>query len=282
MGVPHGVVDEDGALVIVVRGDLAAQAREEILRYERENAGWPPRERVNRPISQGVHAAIVFGGLLVLAYVLQHERRYGLDWETLGRSDAGLVRAGEWWRAVTALSLHADLPHLVGNIVFGAAFGIVLAQSVGVGIAWWAFLLSGALGNFVNAWLQAPAHSSIGASTAVFGALGVQAAFEWVRRRQLAYRPWRRWAPLVMGLALLGWLGTGGASIDDPRALDGTLRRVDVMAHVFGFAVGAVLGIALALWRGSLRFPTTAQVLMTVSAVLALAAAWTLAIGSGR
>ena len=35
----------------------------------------------------------------------------------------GRVTGGEWWRAVTALFLHADALHLAGNVIFGAAFG---------------------------------------------------------------------------------------------------------------------------------------------------------------
>lgn len=280
MGLPHGILEVDRSFVVVARSDVADLAREELLRYERENVGWPPREIASQPISQGIHAAIVYSGVMALGYLLQHENRYGVDWAEVGRADAGLIRAGEWWRAITALSLHVDLPHVAGNIVFGAVFGIILAQSIGVGLAWWGFLLSGALGNFVNAWFQAPSHLSMGASTAVFGALGLQVAFEWMRRHELRYRGWRRWAPLVMGVALLGWLGTGGASIDDPKAIRGTLEKVDVMAHVFGFGAGAALGILLGMQRDRLRASPLMQFIVATSALFALAAAWTLAVAS--
>jgi membrane associated rhomboid family serine protease len=282
MGMPHGQLQVDESFVIVARADVADRAREEILRYERENIGWPPRETAVQPISQGIHAAIVYCGVIALVYILQHREMYGLDWGALGRAEAGLIRSGEWWRAMTALSLHVDLPHVAGNMVFGAAFGIILAQSIGVGLAWWGFLLTGTLGNLLNAWFQDASHRSIGASTAVFGALGLQVAFEWMRRKQLRYAGWRRWAPLVMGLGLLGWLGTGGASIDDPKALDQALDRVDVMAHVFGFLVGAVAGIVLGLRKQPLRIRPVGQAVLTVSAVVALAAAWTLALTFGR
>lgn len=282
MGLPHGTLQVDDSFVVVARNDVADQARNEIIRYERENVGWPPREVAPQPISQGIHAAIVYAGVMVLVYILQHRDMYGLDWTRLGRADAALIRSGEWWRAVTALSLHVDLPHLAGNIVFGAAFGVILAQSIGVGLAWWGFVLTGALGNLLNAWLQSPEHNSIGASTAVFGVLGLQTAFEWMRRRELQYRAWRRWVPLVMGLGLLAWLGTGGASIDDPKAFDVALEKVDVMAHVFGFAVGAIAGLALGLRKQPVRFRPVGQALLTISAFVALCAAWMLALGAGR
>ena len=281
MGLPHGILESEGQFHVVVRPELAARAGEEIARYERENVGWPPRESHPAPISQGIHAAIVYGGILVLVYTLQHASRYGVDWAEIGRGEAARIRGGEWWRAITALTLHVDLPHLAGNVVFGAAFGVILAQSIGVGVAWWGFLLSGALGNLLNAWLQPPDHRSIGASTAVFGALGLQVAFEWMRRGELSYRGWRRWAPLVMGAALLGWLGTGGASIDDPKKIESALDRVDVLAHVLGFAVGLSMGAVLGLRRKSLRLKPTTQILVASTVPVALAVAWMLALLQG-
>jgi membrane associated rhomboid family serine protease len=282
MGLPHGTLQVDDSFVVVARADVADHAREEILRYERENVGWPPREEAVQPISQGIHAAIVYCGVMALVYILQHQEMYGLDWTALGRADAAQIRSGEWWRAMTALSLHVDLPHVAGNMVFGAAFGVILAQSIGVGLAWWGFLLTGTLGNLMNAWFQDPSHSSIGASTAVFGVLGLQAAFEWMRRKQLQYRAWRRWAPLVMGLGLLAWLGTGGASIDDPKALDKALEKVDVMAHVFGFLAGAIAGLVLGMRKKPLRLAPFGQAVLTLSALVALVGAWMLALAFGH
>ncbi len=98
-------------------------------------------------------------------------------------SHAGLIREGEWWRAVTALGLHADAVHLAGNMVFGIVFGFLAGELLGWGLAWFGMLLAGALGNALNAFVQAPGHTSIGASTAVFATLGILAAYTWKRRR---------------------------------------------------------------------------------------------------
>ena len=43
-----------------------------------------------------------------------------------------LVLAGELYRTVTALTLHADLPHVAGNALFG---GFFLAALAGLGSA---------------------------------------------------------------------------------------------------------------------------------------------------
>jgi membrane associated rhomboid family serine protease len=41
---------------------------------------------------------------------------------------------------VTALGLHLDLLHLAGNLAFGTVFGVMLAQSIGFGLAWLTFV----------------------------------------------------------------------------------------------------------------------------------------------
>lgn len=282
VGIPSGTAHNGQDHVLVVRMVDAERAQAEIARYDSENRGWPPREAAPAPISLGVHAAIVYGGLLAFAYVCEVQQSFGLDWGGAGAARAERITSGEWWRSLTALTLHADLQHIAGNIVFGALFAVILSQSVGVGVAWWAFVITGGLGNALNAFVQDPAHTSIGASTAVFGLLGVQAAYEWMRRRELRYQGWRRWAPLVMGAALLAWLGTGGQSVDPhdmPRGLqdlDANVRRIDILAHVFGFAVGIAAGTALG-WIPRRLLQAKWQNALAAAAPLALAAAWWLA-----
>ena len=92
-------------------------------------------------------------------------------------------------------------------------------------------LLSGAAGNWLTAALRGAPHSAVGASTGIFGGIGGLAALELMRRRRgAAVSAWRAWAPIAAGLALLGFLGTSPQS--------------DVLAHLFGFAVGALLGVS--------------------------------------
>ena len=53
-----------------------------------------------------------------------------------GHSGSWVVVRGEWWRAFTALTLHADAGHLMANLLFGVLFAYPAAQLVGVGVAW--------------------------------------------------------------------------------------------------------------------------------------------------
>ena len=127
--------------------------------------------------------------------------------------------AGEWWRAVTALGLHADLGHIGSNLVAGSLFGFFLAEILGGGLAWLMILAAGAAGNAINALIQPATHTSIGASTAVFGAVGLIAVLALRYRPRRWRRGLRRWAPLAAGIMLLAFLGTeGSASISVPTS----------------------------------------------------------------
>jgi len=246
----------------------AVVAREQLARFAVENRGWPSRPLLLPAMTSGTGAALVYATLLVLAFLAQQRGSYGVDWLSAGRADAALILDGEWWRAVTALSLHADVSHLAGNVLFGALFGVMLAQSVGGGAAWLIFVVAGAAGNFINAWWRAPDHLAIGASTGVFALVGAQAACDWMRRGRIRRHPMRRWAPIIMGVALLSWFGGGNGD-----------RQVDVTAHAFGFFAGLACGGAME-WRTVAWFRTSrAQNAMTATTLGFLALAWAMALG---
>jgi membrane associated rhomboid family serine protease len=290
MGIPHGTMHADGTLLLLVRTEDGARATEQIERYERENVGWPPREDVPAPISDGAVAIAIYAAILLGLYALDHggaSNGANRDLWSVGAAVAGKIRAGEVWRAITALTLHTDLSHVVGNLLFGGVFGWILARSVGAGFAWAGFVLAGALGNLLNALLQPADHVSIGASTGVFGALGIQVAFEWTRRRETGASKWRTWVPIAMGLALFLWLGTGGGSFsvtdtarETQRKLTEITSHVDVMAHVTGAAVGLLIGIALATLRNKVRFRGRVQTVTGAVTIAAVGVAWWIALHS--
>ena len=88
-----------------------------------------------------------------------------------------------------------------------------------------------------------------------------------MRRRRMI--PWRggirRWAPLAAGVMLLVYLGFGG-------------ERTDVGAHVAGFAVGGVLGLALAHFSAHVRQGPRAQRLYGLLSCSLVSLAWLLAL----
>ena len=208
----------------------------------------------------GVIAYVV---IISLTAYLASESFFGQDWLAAGRIDGILIRAGEWWRTITALTLHSGLRHLAGNIVFGAFFGLFAGRLFGPGVAWLAIVATGALGNALNTFLLESSHRAIGASTAVFAALGLLAGFVW-RAKLMSQDRWSyRIGPIVGGFALLMYTGTGD-------------EKTDIGAHLMGFLCGLAGGMLLSLVRERL-FGRRVQIAAAVAALSIVAGAWIIA-----
>ena len=179
----------------------------------------------------------VFCGIWILAMVAVFYWQ-DQDASLVGRaasSSVGLIGRGEWWRPFTALFLHADVGHLVGNLSSGVIFATLVARLVGPLRGWAMILACGTLGNVITSRVTYPEpFVSLGASTAVFAALGILSGLGIVETlRDRARLPWARIAaPFLAGIVLLGWLGGG----NDPHT--------DVLGHVFGFSSGLLAGMA--------------------------------------
>jgi membrane associated rhomboid family serine protease len=111
----------------------------------------------------------------------------------------------------------------------------------------------------------------VGASTCVFSVLGMMSAYSWRERFAFPQRWARRWGPLVAGVILLGWTGSGG---------EGSDVDVDVVAHLGGFAAGALLGTAAALPRMQPLLQRVPQWLSGGAALASLGIAWGCALRS--
>jgi rhomboid protease GluP len=178
-----------------------------------------------------------------------------------GSARAHLIIAGEWWRCITALFLHSNFSHVLSNCFAGLFFIGAVCRILGLGLGIFMVLAAGALGNGLNALLQPPMHNSVGASTAVFGSIGLLVGLSVVRRYRSRLRRKHSWVPIGAGLALLGMLGTAG-------------ERVDLWAHFFGFAAGVALGIGMVLGRKEAPSSAGVQWLLGTAAVLAILLSW--------
>ena len=83
----------------------------------------------------------------------------------------------------------------LSNAIFGALFMAAALRVLGPGLGGLMVLASGAVGNLANAFLYGSAHSSVGASTAIFGAVGLLGGLGVMRRRSVGRRGIRAWAP---------------------------------------------------------------------------------------
>lgn len=269
-GVPFEVLDREGRPHIFVPAERLSQAVAELRLYERENRGWPPEPP---PVDLADNTLITMSALLLLAIFFNLTRWNGailghasIDWVGLGNADAGKILGGQWWRLITALTLHAGWLHLLGNLVIGGVFIIRLCRELGSGLGWSLVILSGALGNLVNAWFQDFRHESIGLSTAIFGVVGILAALNLLRSRGRFSARWL--APLAGGVALLGLLGSGGAN-------------TDLGAHLFGFLGGLALGVATGLGLRLYGRPgPRVNALLSLAAFLTPLLAWLAALSS--
>jgi membrane associated rhomboid family serine protease len=218
---------------LLVPPEQHAAAIYELRRFEELNRNWPAPDPRQHPLTENTLATL---SILILLATFHNITQMNFtlpgvsmpDWVTLGNAQAAKILDGEWWRLVTALTLHADWAHLSSNLAIGGIFVVFLCRELGSGLAWSLLLGAGALGNLVNAYLQPSSHSSVGASTAVFGAVGILAALSFVRYRRNLRKRWM--LPVAAALALLALLGTEG-------------KNTDLGAHLFGFIYGGCLGL---------------------------------------
>lgn len=247
----------------------APAARVQLQSYESESkAGHGPAvspvpaPRVHRGAWIGAMAYVVV--LVAVAFAVA-SGLWPFDAFERGELNAAQVQSGQWWRAWTALTLHWDASHLVANLGAGIWFGTLAARQLGVGSAWFLIVTGAAAANLFDAQFGPSTYRSVGASTAVFTALGLMAAHSWRARFHLPQRWAARWAPLVAGVVLLGWFGSAG---------EGT----DLVAHALGFAVGGLLGILAAVRSVDRLLNRVPQWLTGLAAVGSLAMAWVCAL----
>jgi rhomboid protease GluP len=234
-GIPYRLVDADGAAFLRVSAADAAVATEELARYAAERTERPEPPAAFVPFAGGVAGALAYAAVLISVAYCAGNQTFSADWLGLGALDSSVGMAGEWWRSITALTLHLDQEHLLGNLLFGAGVGILSARMLGPGVAWLSILVCAALANYADMLLSPSSHRAIGASTAVFAALGMLAGFGWGQRIALRHSPRRlyRWGPLFGGVFLLALLGAGN-------------EHVDVLGHLLGFTAGVVAGFGYA------------------------------------
>lgn len=260
--IPFQIVEDAMSCALVVPAEFSARAMHQLTQYDDEN---PPAVVVQRtPIVYQnaipgllAYAAIICGIAALIATAASPQ-----DWYMAGRVDGVLIRAGEWWRTVTALTLHSGLQHLVGNLLFGLVFGLFAGRLLGSGVAWLVILLAGASGNILNTLLLESTHRSVGASTAVFAALGLLAGYVW-RSKLMRQDHWPyRVGPIVGGFALLMYTGTGS-------------ENTDIGAHLMGFLCGLAGGMLLAPVRERLPDPQLQRV-CGLTAIAIVVGSWLL------
>jgi membrane associated rhomboid family serine protease len=160
------------------------------------------------------------------------------------------VAAGEWWRLLTGAFLHANLIHILFNMLmlwwFGQALETLLGRGRFLGI-----YLASALAGSAGALLVAPETYTVGASGAVFGILGAGLVLE---RRQIWVFGGSALGVVVLNLAFtflvsgiswgghLGGLAGGALAM---LALSSFGRGHPVYGRLDPLALASFLGVAV-------------------------------------
>ena len=136
-----------------------------------------------------------------------------------------LVMNGWYWQLFTSMFIHANITHLVGNMLFLLIFGF-RAEELFSG---WEYLLvyflSGLVGNMLTL-LLGPDMVSVGASGAIFGVFGAATIYS---RRAIGQS-------IISALLYSFFL-----------LIISSGPEVNNAAHLGGLAIGLIIGYALAL-----------------------------------
>jgi membrane associated rhomboid family serine protease len=233
--IPSIIEFEQSSWVLKVSSVHERKALQEIAAFVEENSDWPPdkpKQKLQKLVlSKYQPPTIIMMGGLVIFYLFTGPWSYKSAWFINGAiSGKQILDNNEWWRLVTALTLHADAVHITGNIIIGGVLVHFLCRLLGNGLGWFLILLSGILGNLFNVILRGSSHNSVGFSTAVFGTIGILAGYQAINKRTAAVKDIL--LPLAAGIGLLAILGAGG-------------QRTDLGAHFFGLLAGVALGASL-------------------------------------
>jgi membrane associated rhomboid family serine protease len=170
---------------------------------------------LNRPV---ITPALIALNAVVFFIGLAAADRFEIDWGLIGegfvRNSTTLsveqigVAAGEWYRVVTGGFLHANIVHLLFNMLALFTIGNALEPALGRTkylVLYVVSLLCGSLGVLI----VDPNSLTVGASGAVFGLLGAMVIFQ----RRAGIDPWASGLGLVIAINLLLTFSIPGISI---------------------------------------------------------------------
>jgi len=147
---------------------------------------------------------------------------------TYGAKDNDLIIQGQYWRFITPIFLHANLPHVGLNMLNFFVLGIFLERLVGHLRFLLIYLLTGVI-SIIASFYFMPQEISVGASGAIFGLVGAYSVFVLTHRR--AFRnngyPALLWLVLIIGVNL---------------SIGLFIPNVDNYAHLGGLLSGCLLG----------------------------------------
>lgn len=232
MGIDCHLERSGSCLMLYVEHAFHEESLRQIELFEAENSLVKPIKNPERQLN-----IIPFLSVFIILYIFQVIMFYtnnDYQWYTAGYADSAKILHGEWWRLVTALTLHADMYHILSNFMLLILISYGLFGRTGSGIGWLIVLLSGISGNLLDAVVNPYMHIAIGSSSAVFGSVGALGGLQTAGFYRSIWS--KRLVPFAGALALLAFSGISS----DPG--------IDVTAHIFGFISGFMIGVLWSLF----------------------------------
>ena len=252
-GIVHRFLrSEEGPFEIFVSPEFEARASEQLELYRKENP--PKEENPPLPLSLSLQPAWVL--LVPVVCTVLDFGNFVERMHFAGLSDASKVLHGQWWRTITALTLHGDARHIASNLLSG--YIVLNLMSYRLPLARMAPFLAvaSAVANFFVALTVQSDYRALGFSTFVFAAIGALAVIEFRLMPRETHGMLRRFAPLCGAASLAVFLGLG--------------ENADILGHAYGFIAGAICG--LIPQKKTLRWgtPTTLADLVWVAIYFAI------------
>ncbi len=265
MQIRHTISTRGNIYLISVKSIDVEPAREHLKAYHLENTDWPPQKiDIEQNTSAIQSPTLMVIAALLLFYTVTGPWHQDSLWFSNGAGNStAILHHGEYFRLVTALTLHADVPHLLGNCFLGGFCLHFFCRSTGPGIGVAAVLLAAVLGNYINVALHGDGHHFVGFSTAVFATIGMLAMDSYHSKKK--FPKLQLAVPFMAGAALLAMMGSSG-------------ERTDLGAHFFGLLSGFFIGrLLITETLLSIRKSSFLQLFLFLCTVLAVYWSWELA-----
>ena len=223
-GIEHRLMrSEEGPFQIFIVPESEAAARQQLDLYHRENP--PKEENPPIPLSFSLQPLWVLLAPVIFTLIDFSDK---MNLHGPGVSDAAKVLIGEWWRSLTAQTLHGDMRHLASNLLCGyIVMNMITFRIPLLRLAPFIAVATAIANICVSATVQTD-FRSLGFSSFVFAAIGCLAVIEFRLMPRETHGMLRRFAPLCGAASLAVFLGLG--------------ENADILGHAYGFVAGLFCG----------------------------------------
>ena len=168
---------------------------------------------------------------------------FGLKYDDLlSFSYTNFLDKNEWWTPVTAIFVHANLGHLLGNMLFLFLFGKALEHEIGPARLLLCFFTGGILSLLASYFIYPHSQAIVGASGAICTVIGLM----------MIFNPWKisfllTFFPMPLGVAALTYLLMNFLlAYNSHRGQSSSGLHTAYELHILGFIIGILFGV---LWN---------------------------------